>query len=283
MLHPGHAPHAQEVLSWWTPRPFVLGLLIVGTGLYVRGLLRARPERGIGPWACAAAVGAIVLAIVSPIDRLSELYFSVHMGQHELLMIVAAPMIVIGRPLATVLFGLPSTWRSEVGRALGQPAVKAGWRALTHPLLVLFLHAVALWVWHIPVLFEAALRSDAVHTVEHLCFFGTACLFWWAVVHGRYGRAGYGVSVAYVFVTALHSSVLGALLSVADRPWYALYARRAETIGGDAMEDQQLAGLIMWVPAGLIFLVVGLALFAAWLGAAEHARRRRQYMPGTIL
>ena len=101
----------------------------------------------------------------------------------------------------------------------------------------------------------------------------TAALFWWGMVHGRYGRAGYGVGVLYVFLTALHSTVLGALLTVAPNPWYGAYARATHGPHTDALGDQQLAGLIMWVPSGVIFIVVGLALFAAWLGEAERRAR----------
>ena len=100
----------------------------------------------------------------------------------------------------------------------------------------------------------------------HAMFFGTAALFWWGLVHGRYGRLSYGVSVVYVFATALHKTVLGALITVAGRPLYRTY--------GDALPDQQLAGLIMWVPACVVMTVVGLALFAAWLGESERRARR---------
>jgi putative membrane protein len=133
------------------------------------------------------------------------------------------------------------------------------------------LHAIALWVWHVPSLFELALASEGVHTIQHLCFLVTAALFWWGMVHGRYGGAGYGIAVLYVFVTSVHSSVLGALMTVSERLWYPSYAGSATEWRLDALVDQQLAGLIMWVPSGVIFIVGGLALLSAWLG--ESARR----------
>ena len=129
---------------------------------------------------------------------------------------------------------------------------------------------MALWVWHIPTLYEAALQSTGVHAVQHVSFLLTAALFWWGMMHGRYGRTGYGVAVLYVFLTAVHSSVLGALLTVAPSVWYSAYAATAAEWRIDALADQQLAGLLMWVPAGVIFIVFGLALFAAWLGESER-------------
>jgi cytochrome c2 len=100
-----------------------------------------------------------------------------------------------------------------------------------------------------------------------------ASLFWWAMVHGRYGRGGYGLGVLYVFLTAVHSSALGALLTVSPSVWYGEYGRQAAAWQLDALADQQLAGLLMWIPAGVIFIVFGLALVAAWLGEAERRVR----------
>jgi mono/diheme cytochrome c family protein len=104
----------------------------------------------------------------------------------------------------------------------------------------------------------------------HVCFLLTACLFWWALIHGRYGRLGYGAAVLFVFATAVHSGALGALMTFAPRAWYPLYAHRSAAAGHDPLQDQQLAGLIMWIPFGVVFLVLALALFAAWLGESER-------------
>ena len=141
---------------------------------------------------------------------------------------------------------------------------------LTAPMLVFVLHGIALWIWHLPALFEAALASERLHALQHLSFLLTAALFWWGMIHGRYGRAGYGAAVAYVFLTSLHSTILGALLTVAPSAWYASYRTTAAAKHLDAVADQQLAGLIMWIPSGVVFIIVGLALFAAWLGESER-------------
>jgi putative membrane protein len=130
-------------------------------------------------------------------------------------------------------------------------------------------HAVVLWGWHAPGPVQASLASPTVHVLQHLSLLGSAGLFWWALIQGRDRRIGDGVAVLYVFTTSVHASVLGALLSFAPSPWYTAYAESTGPWGLTPLEDQQLAGLIMWVPGGLVYLAAGLALFAAWLGRPE--------------
>jgi putative membrane protein len=279
-LHPG-AEHA-ELLFRWTPDPLVLGGLLVSGGAYSRGTWRlwrrAGRYEGVRPWhlaSFAAGWATIALSLLSPLDALSDVSFAAHMTQHELLMLVAAPLLVLGRPLVVLLWSLPSAARRAVGLWASRGAVADVWRGLTGPLSTLLLHALAVWIWHVPVLFDAALADEGVHTVQHLCFFVTAALFWWALVHGRYGRVGYGVSVLFVFATAMHQSILGALLTLGRVVWYPLAARRAVDAGIDPLDDQRLAGILMWVPSGVVFALLGLALFSAWLGDMERRAQRR--------
>lgn len=266
---------SEALWGWWTWDPLVLLGLALSAWLYARGLRRLWARAGVGQgirrWeagAFAAGWLSVFIALVSPLDPLSDVLFSAHMAQHEVLMLVSAPLLVLGRALLAFLWAFEG--RERIGRRLQSPRVLSAWHGLTGPLVVWVLHAAALWVWHVPALYEAALRDEAVHAVQHLSFFVTASLFWWALVHGRFGRIGYGMAVFYVFTTAVHSSILGALLTVARRVWYPLYEARAAQWSLDPLQDQQLAGLLMWVPAGVIFLVLGLALFAAWLGEAER-------------
>jgi putative membrane protein len=194
---------------------------------------------------------------------------SVHMTQHELLMLVAAPLLALGRPLVPMLWAMPARWRT---RAKGTNALARTLRSFTSPVAVFALHAVALWVWHLPVLYEAAVLDDRIHAVQHVSFTATAALFWWGMLRGRYGRLGYGAAVLYVFATAVHSGGLGALMTMSNTPWYPLYVERAHDHGA-ALVDQQLAGLLMWIPAGVVLTLFALAIFAAWLGEAERRRR----------
>jgi putative membrane protein len=257
------------------------GVLTASSMLYATGLARLWREAGVGRGvgrlqvACfAAGIGALIVALLSPLDALSDVLFSAHMGQHELLMLVAAPLLVMGKPWLTALWALPASARPTVGAVARRPLFRASWRWLTGPVTILSLHAVALWVWHIPWLFEGALENETVHAVQHLCFFVTAVLFWWSLSQGRYGRAGYGAGVVFVFITALHSGILGALITFAGRLWYPIYDARTRGVGGDPLADQQLAGLVMWIPAGVLLMVVGLAFLAAWLGDSERRARR---------
>lgn len=129
--------------------------------------------------------------------------------------------------------------------------LRAVWRAATDPVIATFVHGALLWLWHLPALFDAALRDEGLHLLQHASFFGSAVLFWWALLHGTAYRRGHGIAIAAIFVTAVHSSLLGALLVVAPRVLYQGYAAAAFSLS--PLEDQQLAGLVMWVPAGLVY------------------------------
>jgi putative membrane protein len=267
---------AAEAVRRWTWEPVTVGLLVASAALYAAGTRavwrRAGVGRGVRRWQALSFAGGLLslaVALLSPVVWLSTVLFSVHMTQHEILMLVAAPLLVFGQPLFAMLWALPRSGREAWGRWSQTPIVARSWGAITGPFTVFVLHALALWIWHTPRLYEAALHSEAIHAVEHLCFVLTAALFWWAMVHGRYGRIGYGVAVLYIFLTAIHSSVLGALMTISPDVLYADYVSTGAPWQVNALEDQQIAGLLMWVPSGLVFIVFGLALFAAWLGQSD--------------
>jgi putative membrane protein len=277
VAHAGSSGLLSAVWSHWTFEPVTILLLTASTLLYLAGVRRlwSRAGRGNGIrlWEASAYLGAmasIALALLSPLAWVSDLLFSAHMTQHELLMLVSAPLLVFGRPLQAFHWALADGGRAAAGRWTRQPPVAAAWHALTGPSAAFVLHAAALWIWHVPVLYEAALAHAGVHALQHASFLVTAALFWWGMIYGRYGRLGYGVGVFYVFITAVHSSILGALMTVAPSPWYAPYTAAAARWQVDPLVDQQLAGLLMWVPSGVVFIVFGLALLAAWLGESER-------------
>jgi putative membrane protein len=268
---------ASRAAHEWTWQPPVVVPLAVVALLYGAGLIavwrQAGRGRGVARWrACSFSAGllTIVIALISPVAWLSEILFSVHMTQHMLLMLVAAPLMMFGQPLLVCLWALRPAQRARVMRAVRTPAATRAWHGMTGALTVFVLQAVALWVWHIPALYEAALDSPSIHALEHLSLLLTASLFWWGMIQGRYGRIAYGLAVVYVFLTAVHSSALGALLTFAPSAWYGGYVRQGAIWHVDPLADQQLAGLLMWIPAGVIFIVFGLALFAAWLGESER-------------
>jgi len=267
-----HSINAPQALSPWD-LAVLAGLLIVGV-LYLRGALvlarRRASTRRFEPIAFAVGWSALVLSILPPIDDLSIQYFSVHMLQHELMMLVGAPLLILGRPLQRCLTGMPDPLRMRVARGLQGPSLSATWRVLTAPLVAWALHGLAIWVWHMPALYDAAVGNEGIHTLQHAMFVGTAALFWWGMLYGRYGRAGYGVAVFYVFLTVVHTGILGAMVTFAGTPLYPIYAAPAALHGIDPLVDQQRAGLLMWIPAGLVMTLLGLALFAAWLGESER-------------
>jgi cytochrome c oxidase assembly factor CtaG len=127
-----------------------------------------------------------------------------------------------------------------------------------------------MWAWHAPMLFNRALESFGWHVAQHASFFLSSLLFWWAMLHPRGRAAGYGLSAACLFATSLIGGALGALMSLSSSPWYADYAAMGMTgIGLDPVDDQRLAGLIMWIPGGLVHGAAALVLFYKWLRASE--------------
>jgi PQQ-dependent dehydrogenase (methanol/ethanol family) len=247
--------------------------------LYAGGTLRVWRSASVGRGiqrreAAAFALGwlAVAAALLPPIAEWSETWLAWHMVQHELLMVVAAPLFALSAPLIALLWVLPRAPRRRALDAVRRPAIVGMWNLIMAPATVWLLHGLALWLWHLPALYDYAVAHEGVHVLQHVCFLGTAAMFWWGIAHGRYGRAGYGAAVVYTFATAVHGGVLGALMTIAPRVWYAPY--RIDHHGGlTALEDQQVAGLLMWVPAGLIFVLGGLIFFAAWLRESEKRTR----------
>ena len=287
LLHAGAPLH--HLWSGWVWEPGIVLPLAGGAILYWRGLqalgirggtatATPRTRRGMRRWETSAfwtGWGLLVLALVSPVHLLSEQLFSVHMVQHELLMVAAAPLLVLGRPLVPFLWALPLATRQQLAAVAHRPAVRAVWGVITRPLGAWLLHAAAIWIWHVPRFFELTLANAAVHALQHACFLFTGLLFWWSLVHGRRApqegprAAGYVAAVLYLFTTALHTSALGALITFSPTLWYPAYASSAASWNLTPLEDQQLAGLIMWIPGSVGYLIAALVLLAAALRAAE--------------
>ena len=260
--------HLPAVMSVWDA--LAVATLVVSGVCYAVGSSRLHQRGAEAPRYERVAfwLGWFVMlaAILPPLDHLATRRFAAHMLQHELLMLIGVPLMIAGRPLSTWLWGLPMELRRRVAALLQHRYAGRATTLLTAPLVAWALHGVVVWVWHVPALYESAVLHESVHALQHAMFCGTSALFWWGLVYGRYGRLGYGASVLYVFTTAVHTGLLGAVFALAGTPLYPLYAERAP----DPLADQQTAGLVMWVPAGLVLTVVGIALFAAWLGGADR-------------
>jgi putative membrane protein len=287
LAHNGKPHTWHDLARTWSFEPGVVIALALSGWLYWRGVRRlwhepasdASRQHGVQRWeVCCYAGGwfALFVALVSPLHPWGRVLFAAHMTQHEVLMLIAAPLLVLGRPLVPILRALPVAWARTLGTWAKAAWWLRVWRAITNPLAAWTIHAVALWVWHVPVLFQAVIDNEWVHTLQHLSFFLSALLFWWALIHGRQGALGYGAGVLYMFTTALHSGLLGALITFAAGVWYPAYAHTTQTWGFTPLEDQQLGGLIMWIPAGLVYVVAGLALFAGWLRESETRVLKRE-------
>jgi putative membrane protein len=299
LLHAGAPFH--HLWRAWVWEPGIVLPLAAGAILYARGLRalgvrggadegHLRVRRGMRRWETTAfwtGWAILVVALVSPIHPLSEQLFSVHMVQHELLMVAAAPLLVLGRPLVPSLWALPPSTRQRLALAARHPAVRAVWGTITRPVTAWMLHAAAIWIWHLPRLFQLTLASSAMHALQHASFLFTALIFWWSLVHGQRGPhagprgAGYGAAVFYLFTTAVHTSALGALLTFSPTLWYPAYASSAASWGLTPLEDQQIAGLIMWIPGSIGYLIAALALLAAALRAAELRSVQRERAAAT--
>jgi putative membrane protein len=264
--------HSGEAALGEVERGFLFALIFtiaLGALLYAKGIGALWRKAGVGRGirrgqAVSFALGwaALACSLLSPIDTWAERSFAVHMIQHELLMVVAAPLIVLGRPLEAWAWALSNPARRFFAAAAKTTVLRTIGYVTTLSLGAWVLHALALWSWHVPVLFRAALRNPAVHVLQHGCFFGSALAYWWTIIRGR-ARNPTGTSIASLFTTMLHTSALGALLTFAPSPWYVAEGVRA--FGLSALEDQQLGGLVMWLPGGMAYMIVGLMIVGRWL------------------
>jgi putative membrane protein len=256
-------------IAGWTVDPAVIGPLALGFLLYLAGLIRLWRAAGLGrgasfQQATLFGLGWLVMAgaLVSPLHELSERTFAAHMAEHELVMAVAAPLLVLSRPLGVLLWAFPESWRRRVASTTALIAYLLGWDIWSRPLVATLLHAAAIWLWHVPAFFDAAVGNEAIHWLQHVSFFVTAMFFWWSLLSVRQ-RAG--VAIAELFATAMHTGALGVLIATARQPMYPAQATVARAFGIDPLSDQQLAGLIMWVPGGTAYVVTGLALAGLWI------------------
>jgi putative membrane protein len=277
--------HAWEA---WTFEPAVV-LGLAGTALlYAIGRHRLRARMRDGGAATRAEAGcfwagwtALAVALLSPIHRMGEALFSAHMVQHELLMVVAAPLLVLGRPLVAALWALSPQSRQVIGSVARTP-VRRLWATITRLDVATGLQLLVVLGWHLPALYQRSVRSELVHAAQHTSFLATALLFWWAVFHGSRARLRYGAAVLCLFVTTIVTSGLGALLTVAPHPLYPIYASTSQLWGLSPLEDQELAGLIMWIPAALSYLVAALWLVRAWLAESDRRVRRWERAARTL-
>lgn len=281
LLHTGVPPAPHDLWQSWSLEPGVLLALAIACGLYAAGVRRLWRRAGTGRGVSRAQVrwfgggiAALLLALVSPLDQVSIALFSAHMTQHLLLVLVAAPMLVAGSPVHASFWALPARWRRGTARWwIRAHPLRAVWRVASHPLVIWTAHTVAMWAWHIPALYESALHYEHMHALEHASFIGTALPFWWVLLRpDRRRRLPFGADLLYLFAAMMQSGALGALITLAGTPWYPEHAPWTPPWGLTPLEDQELAGLIMWVPASLIYLGAFAAAFAGGMKRLDRVR-----------
>jgi putative membrane protein len=253
----------QILLTGWNFEPSViLGLLTVsGAYLYAIGPLRLRYGWGDAvPRARVAAffIGIVVLgfALLSPLDVVGDRYlFSAHMVQHMLLTMAAPPLLLLGTPGWLLR---PLLRRDPVLRIA---------RFLTFPAIAFALFNADFWLWHLPSLFDLTLRNSAVHILEHLTFIATAVLAWFPILSPlpELPRLPRPAQLLYLFLSCQPMVVLGALLTFASQPLYAPYVAAPRLFGISAASDQQLGGLIMWIPGNFVYILAMSIVFFLWI------------------
>lgn len=274
----------KTLLLTWEWRPEVILVLATLGVIYAPGWGRLRRwghRRLANGWRLAAYLGglaALALALLSAIDALQPLLFSIHMVQHELLMMVAPPLLWLANPFPIVLWGVPTGLRRTVGRLLTREApFRRGLRRLTAPWVAWALYVATIWLWHSPTAYDAALRYELIHDVEHLSFFWTAFLFWWHVIGAApriHGRLGYGLRMGYVLAALAQNEILAVAIALASSPWYTYYTTVPRLWGLSALDDQRLGGAIMWIPGGMMYALTAVILLARLLGAEENKTAR---------
>lgn len=269
---PVQDPTLSLILRSWSWQPAILlslGLVAASyaygfTYLRRRGWLERMQRQGLikrsHPWYFGAGLATLGLALLSPIDTLSNVLFLMHMTQHILLVMVAAPLILLGLP-APFLRLLIRTSRLE--RVVA-------W--LTHPIVAFTLYNVTLVVWHVPALYDAALRNEVIHDLEHALFFYTAVLSWWPLLSPlpEMPRLSYPAQMLYIFLIAIPGGILGALIVFAGDVLYPTYALAPRLWGLSALADQQAAALVMMIPGKAIYLIALTIIFFMWFNQEDE-------------
>lgn len=272
LAHPGEPPAPHDLLRTWNFDPLILLAVAVSGWLYLRGVSalwrQAGRGRGVSRLQVAAWLSGLLFlaaALISPLDPLAEILFSAHMVQHMLLVVVVAPLLVFGISPGLAAWALPANWRRPVGRWWQRQKLLAStWEFLLNPVTAWVLHVLALFLWHVPDFYQAALDVSWIHSLEHFTFLGTALLYWFQILRSQRDRENAPLFVPAVFslfTLALASGMFGALITFASQPWYPGYASSQVSFGLTPLQDQQLAGAIMWVPGGIVYLLVFLVFF----------------------
>jgi len=253
------------LMSWSWRSEVILSLGLLG-GIYLTGWRRLRQrrsarvadKRSLALYLTGLAL--LGLALLSPIDTMASVLFFVHMIQHTLLIMLAPILILLANPFPVMLWGLPTNIRHWLGHLLTRqgPLRQFLWMS-THLPVAWAIYVVTLWSWHHPSAYQAALRSDLVHDLEHMMFFGASVLFWWPVINPAprpHGHIAYSWRILYVALATLQNTVLAILLSLTEDVLYPYYLSVPRLWQLTASNDQTIGGVIMWSSGSMMYLIV---------------------------
>lgn len=267
LAHGGH-DHVAE--PGWTFDPLVTAPLGMALLIFLVGQSRLAARSKVDrtrSWLFAGGWLVLTLSLISPLHEGGERSFTLHMIEHELIMLVATFFLAASHAGGVLAWGLPQSVRQALGGRWKAPLAVA-WKRLTEPVTATVIQAAVMWAWHAPALFDRTLQSQVWHSAQHLSFILSSLLFWAAMLNTR--RSSHLLSAACLFVTSLVEGALGALMAVSSSAWYSSYAAMGMSgIGLDPATDQQLAGLIMWIPGGLVHGGAALGLLYHWLKTSE--------------
>jgi putative membrane protein len=273
---------ADALLAWTLDPLLLVPLLAIGVAYAIgyrrfSGLPHADQSYRLHNALFIVGYTALLIALISPLHSVGEEYFSVHMVQHLLLSVVAPPLLLLSSSMPVLLWALPRQDRAALGRLVTRPGpIRSALRTATKPLVALALFVATQWVWHQPVAYDWALTNTWAHYFEHISFFLTAVLFWWPVIGAPPlpSPLNYPMRIGYTFLAWLPNSLLGAGISLSRGPLYPFYVESARATGNDPSFDQQLAGLIMWVPGDVLFVSILFLLVVAYM-QHEQAQEER--------
>jgi putative membrane protein len=255
--------HVGWTFDPWVTVPLAVLLLVflVGRERLGQRSTKAPPS----PWMFLGGWTVLTLSLVSPLHEGGERSFTLHMIEHELFMRGATLLLAASHSGGRLAWGLPAPARRWLGGSWKAP-LSTLWRRLTDPITATVIQSVMMWAWHAPALFDRALDSRGWHIAQHMSFIIASLLFWSAMLNPR--RGGYLLSAACLFLTSLVEGALGALMALSQSPWYAAYAAMGMSgIGVDPTTDQQLAGLVMWIPGGAVHGAAAIWLLYRWLSS----------------
>lgn len=269
-----HADVSGPFLTAWTFEPVPAVGLVLAAGGYGLALRRVRRTSRRPPawyaYAYYAGLLSIFLALMGPLDAFNNESLFLHMLQHLILLQIAAPLILLGQPVQLVLRAVSPQRSGTILRPLlRRRGVRWALSVMTHPSVTFSLFSGFLIFWHVPRLYDLAVTNDTIHNLEHLSFLTTALLYWWPIIEPvpRHHKLRLGWSLASIFLTSLFGEALGAILTLAGHVIYPVYLSTPHLWGLSPLDDQELAGLAMWVGGGLLYMAILLGML---INALSH-------------